>query len=267
MTTDDYFRYATEYREWLWSRKGIHTGSLSTDAARDMFSDFVRVWNKGKLSSRYYHGIEPTSVSSSSRTDYRWSFTGIDAKQLDSIRNDVNRATSAGRSTYVSDVNEDELIDSYAASTSEKPKSSASSSSRPNPSSIIDREREREERDLEYQKEKKDRRDHRRSVKDNEEDLAPRATGKDRIIEKRREENASRRAHQASRYDEPTIDPYDDSERASAMDQMQRQARAEERRRDERASIISDRAAVARTKEEQTMAQLRELARNAGHRV
>ena len=264
MSNDDYFRYATEYREWLWTRKGIHTSDLSTDAAREMFSDFVRVWNKGKLSSRYYAGIEPTSVSSSSRTDYRWSFTGVDTSHLDAIRNDVNRATSAGKSTYISDTVEDELFDPYGPSA---PKSQGSSSSRPNPSSIIDREREREDRERQYERERKERRDYRKTVRESEEDMAPRATGKDRIYEKRREENYARRSHQASKYDDPTIDPYDDSERTAALEHQRRQEKAVERRRDERAAAMSDKVAAAQAKEDQTMAHLRELARNAGHRV
>lgn len=267
MTTDDFFRYATECREWLWSRKGIHTSSLTTDAARDMFSDFVVAWNKGKLSSRYYAGIEPTSVASSSRTDYKWSFSGVDSRQLDSIRNTVNRATSAGRSTSIDDNLDDELLDAYGPVPGAPAKIVGTAALRPNPSDIIDREREREQRDLEYQREKKDRHDYRRSQRDSERDLAPRATGRERIQEKRREENSARRSHEASRREDFAIDPYDDSERQSTMDHHRRQERAEERRREERAAVISDKAIAARSKEDQTMAQLRELARNAGHRV
>lgn len=266
MTFDDYFRYSSEYREWLWSRKGIHTGSLTTDAAREMFRDFVRAWNKGRLSARYYAGIEPTSVASSSRTDYRWKFSDVDSRQLDSIRNDVNRATSAGKSTSIAGLEEDLELPPYG-STSVGPSLPAPTFSRPNPSSIIDREREREEREREYDRERKERREYRRTQREIEEELAPRATGRDRVYEKRREENSARRAHQASRHEDPTIDPYDDSERSATMEHLRKQELAQERRRAERDAMVSDKVAAAQAKEDKTMAHLRELARGAGHRV
>jgi hypothetical protein len=255
---EDYFRYASEYREWLLSSKGIHTSTLKTDEARAMFSDFVHAWNKGKLSARYYAGIEPTSVASSSRTEHRWSFKGIDSGHLASIRNEVNRATSAGKSTIVSGHEEDDLLEEFGPSSSSLPPPMLSSR---------DWQRDREQREREEDHLRKERREFRKSERDVEEELAPRATGRDRIYEKRREENHERKSYRAQRNEDATIDPYDDSASKSVIDHTRSQEAIIERRKAERAAATSERVAVAQAKEDKVMAQLREMARNAGHKV
>jgi hypothetical protein len=254
LTPEDYFRYASEYREWLFATQGIHSSTLRTDDARAMFTDFVSAWNKGKLAARYYAGIEPTSVSSSSRTDHRWSFSGIDSSRLASIKDEVNRATSAGKSTSITSHEEDDFLDDFGPV---GPKSHL-----PPPTlSRADYDREKAERDRETLQ--RDRKDWRRQNRDLEEELAPKATGRDRIYEKRREQSQDRRAYQQSRHEEPTIDPFDD--RDPAKEHMAAQEAANERRRQAKMSVAEERLAAARAKEEATMNQLRTMARNAGY--
>lgn len=247
------------------SAKGIHTSSLNTDQARAQFSDFVRAWNKGKLAARYYAGIEPTSISSSSRSDHRWAFSGIDSQHLASIRNEVNRATSSGKSTSVSAGGAHEAADDYFA-----PYAASSSAIGPAPPSKPSYTRpsvDIEEKEHEYEQLKRERKDFRRQQKHDEEELAPRASGRDRVFEKRREENYARRSHEAQRLGDTDVDPYDDRATTSITSHVRAQEVAAERRREERASVMNEKLQASQAKEDKVMAQLRDLARNAGHRV
>lgn len=265
LTKDDYFRYASEYREWMLSSKGIHTSALNTDKARAMFSSFVKAWNKGKLNARYYDGIEPTSISSTSRSDHRWSFAGVDPQHLASIRNEVNRATSAGKSSSVSDGGAREMDDDYMAPYAGHASSSSASVGPSMPPMAHGASREDKER--EYERLKRERKDFRRDQKSREEELAPRASGRERVLEKRKEENYSRRTHEAQRYGDVDVDPFDESAHQSITSHVRAQEAAVERRRQEKSSAISERVAVAQAKEDQVMERLRELARNSGHRI
>lgn len=231
-----------------------------------MFGDFARAWNKGKLSARYYSGIEPTSIASSSRTDHKWSFSGVDSGQLHTIRNEVNRATTAGKSSTVTDYSED-LLEPFGPSAAPKSLLPPPTLSRPTSSSNRDWASEREDRERQYDREKKERRDYRRTLRDAEEDVAPRATGRDRIYEKRREENSARRAHESERHGDRTIDPYDDSETRSILAREAAQHAFAAKKRAEKDSALAERRSAAQAKEDATMAALRQMARDAGHKV
>jgi hypothetical protein len=244
--------------------------SLKTDEARAIFSSFVRAWNKGKLASRFYAGIEPTSIAASSRNEHRWSFQGVDKTQLASIRDEVNRATSAGKSTSVSSggrEEDEEFFAPYGVSSSVSVGPSHPSSSSTHFRSHRDHERDREDREREHDRYKKERREFRRHERHTEDELAPKATGRDRIYEKRREENYSRRSYEVQRREDPTIDPYDESATDSVASHVRAQEAAIDRKRQERASSMADRAKVAQAKEDQVMEQLRSLSRSAGYKI
>ncbi|KAF4365615.1 hypothetical protein F8388_007448 [Cannabis sativa] len=67
LTKDDYFSKNNEFATWLKDKKKIFFSDLSAEAARDMFTDFIKAWNKHKLDSRYYEGIV-----SGPRTAHKW---------------------------------------------------------------------------------------------------------------------------------------------------------------------------------------------------
>jgi len=79
---DDYYRKGTEFREWLRDTHGILWGELKTVVAKEYFETFCELWNKGKLSDRYYKGITSASTDASSRTRHRWNFKDVDMNQL-----------------------------------------------------------------------------------------------------------------------------------------------------------------------------------------
>ncbi|KAJ0043639.1 hypothetical protein Pint_18148 [Pistacia integerrima] len=57
LTSEDYFSKNNEFATWLKEEKKLFFSDLSSESAREYFSDFVKVWNKNKLDSQYYEGI------------------------------------------------------------------------------------------------------------------------------------------------------------------------------------------------------------------
>ncbi|NP_001412694.1 style cell-cycle inhibitor 1-B isoform 2 [Nicotiana tabacum] len=57
LSKDDYFSKNNEFASWLKDKKNLFFSDLSSETARNLFSDFVIQWNKGKLDSQYYEGI------------------------------------------------------------------------------------------------------------------------------------------------------------------------------------------------------------------
>ncbi|XP_028767421.1 style cell-cycle inhibitor 1-A-like [Neltuma alba] len=71
LSKDDYFSKNNEFATWLKEQKDVFFSDLSSESAREMFLDFVKAWNKGKLESRYYEGI-----TSGPRTAHNWKIKG-----------------------------------------------------------------------------------------------------------------------------------------------------------------------------------------------
>ncbi|ESQ27199.1 hypothetical protein EUTSA_v10019257mg [Eutrema salsugineum] len=67
LSNEDYFSKNNEFATWLKEEKRTYFNDLTTESARELFSRFVKAWNKGKLESRYYEGI-----SAAPRTAYNW---------------------------------------------------------------------------------------------------------------------------------------------------------------------------------------------------
>lgn len=67
LSKDDYFAKNNEFATWLKEERGIYFSELLSDAARELFSGFVKEWNSGKLQPVYYEGI-----ASGPRTAHNW---------------------------------------------------------------------------------------------------------------------------------------------------------------------------------------------------
>lgn len=94
LTEDDYFRRNAEFRRWLRKEKGRYFEDLDGDRAREYFSRFIRAWNEGDLSDRYYSGMRTTQTSSGKDTRYKWGFVDrLDQRELEGIRKSVDDAT------------------------------------------------------------------------------------------------------------------------------------------------------------------------------
>ncbi|KAH0453570.1 hypothetical protein IEQ34_017894 [Dendrobium chrysotoxum] len=67
LSDEDYFSKNNEFSTWLKEERGIYFSDLSSEAARDLFSSFIKAWNKQKLQPWYYEGI-----ASAPRTAHNW---------------------------------------------------------------------------------------------------------------------------------------------------------------------------------------------------
>ncbi|RDX70562.1 hypothetical protein CR513_50179 [Mucuna pruriens] len=67
LSKDDYFAKNNEFATWLKEEKNVFFSDLLSESARELFSDFVKAWNKGKLDSHYYEGI-----ATGPRTSHNW---------------------------------------------------------------------------------------------------------------------------------------------------------------------------------------------------
>ncbi|KAK3428418.1 hypothetical protein EUGRSUZ_F04454 [Eucalyptus grandis] len=67
LSSDDYFLKNNEFATWLKEERDIFFSDLSAESARELFSKFMKEWNRGKLESRYYEGI-----ASGQRTAHVW---------------------------------------------------------------------------------------------------------------------------------------------------------------------------------------------------
>ncbi|KAK6947180.1 hypothetical protein RJ641_000653 [Dillenia turbinata] len=67
LSKDDYFSKSNEFATWLKEEKDVFFSDLSSDSARELFSQFVKAWNKQKLEPRYYEGI-----ASGPRSSHKW---------------------------------------------------------------------------------------------------------------------------------------------------------------------------------------------------
>ncbi|KAJ6792731.1 putative splicing regulatory glutamine/lysine-rich protein 1 [Iris pallida] len=68
LSKDDYFSKNNEFSTWLKEEKGKYFSDLSSEAARDLFSRFIKEWNGQKLKAEYYEG----GIASAPRTTHNW---------------------------------------------------------------------------------------------------------------------------------------------------------------------------------------------------
>ncbi|XP_004488790.1 style cell-cycle inhibitor 1-A [Cicer arietinum] len=67
LSSDDYFAKNNEFATWLKEEKNVFFSDLLSESARELFAEFVKAWNRGKLESNYYEGI-----ASAPRTSHNW---------------------------------------------------------------------------------------------------------------------------------------------------------------------------------------------------
>ncbi|EFJ43657.1 hypothetical protein VOLCADRAFT_96232 [Volvox carteri f. nagariensis] len=70
---EDYFRRHAEFSAFLAEERRTQFNELSSERSRELFSEFVQIWNEGRLAPRYYAGLV---AAPKRRTEYRWNFAG-----------------------------------------------------------------------------------------------------------------------------------------------------------------------------------------------
>ncbi|SPO36954.1 uncharacterized protein PSFLO_02426 [Pseudozyma flocculosa] len=294
LTNDDYFQKAAEFKVWLSESKGRYLDEISSKEARRYFDKFVDRWNSGRLSDDFYLGkVRSAAAPSSTQTRHKWNFaskssyTQAEQDALASIRDTVDTMTNAetrgakeareaerkaskGRRLRGGEGGEDEQRAATGANSgaadsgwgSKRPASGATSS-------YADRQYEREAvEEAKQREEAAKRRRVNRDARDLAEELAPRATGRDALIEKRRERNAANRDF-ANRKDDDGLE-LDDATLMGGDDYgaalqgksggTSRREQARQERRQERQAEMTERVAAMRSKEQDTMAMFKQLA-------
>lgn len=178
---------------------------LSTDESTALFRDsFCRKWNRGKLPREYYAGLPDALVEQTRRTRHQWGFV---ATLGDRERFDLATAKdSVDVATRKTDLLASATSSSAAAPT--LPKESASHARERSPARDRDRREEEVEDDREERRRswKRQRRDRASDL----EELAPKETGREALIEKRRQ--VAQKMHGAARDREENRDGLDVSD-------------------------------------------------------
>ncbi|KAL3663748.1 hypothetical protein V7S43_011163 [Phytophthora oleae] len=196
ITEEDYFLRQTEFRVWLAQTKTKYVDDLSTDEATELFTHkFARKWNRGKLAPMFYEGLPDSVVEQTKRTRHRWGFVaklGEKEKfELATAKDSVDVATKK---------------DNLLTSGKEKVKGPVfeeDRSRRRSKEDEDDREQDRKRRKVDRRKE----REYRDMVID---ELAPKPTGREAQIDKRRQ--VGDKLHGAARDREDARDGLDLSE-------------------------------------------------------
>ncbi|XP_074304426.1 style cell-cycle inhibitor 1-A [Silene latifolia] len=67
LSNEDYYSKNNEFATWLKEEKKKFFSDLSTDTARELFSEFIEEWNTRKLKSKFYKGI-----TTGPRSSHKW---------------------------------------------------------------------------------------------------------------------------------------------------------------------------------------------------
>ncbi|CAG8768536.1 30366_t:CDS:2, partial [Racocetra persica] len=175
ISEDDYFTKSAEFRTWLREKKDKFFDELSSEQARRYFKKF-----------KYYDGMRSSQLTSSETTRYKWKHLKVnqhELDELDTIKHSVDRQTNVKFAT--------EVQMRSSGIKNEAPKRIIGPSMPPVRGSVeynedLDQEdKERYERALR----KKDRKNFQATHDMVLEELVPKATGKEALIEKKRARN------------------------------------------------------------------------------
>ncbi len=179
--------------------RGKYWEELATEEASALFvSKFVKKWNAGRLEQMYYEGIPEQVIETTKRTRHTWGFV----KKLD--EKEKFELATAKDSVHVATKRSSTFKHENSAGHAHKTASSSGSSDL-NPRKSLRREEEDEE---DRRKRKKtDRNAYRRDKNAVLEELVPKETGKEAMIEKRRQ--MSQKLHGAAKEREDAKDGLD----------------------------------------------------------
>jgi len=230
----DYYNKNAEFQYWLKKKKHIYFSDISTEKGKKYFKKFVKKWNNVELSQKYYEG--KIKISNSERSRYNW---GISKEKNDDIQNDT-----------------DEYISFKKKENTDKTKLM-----KPEDYDQLQIEREESNRNR-YLKEKQERKKYRKEQKELLDELVPKPTGREAMLEKRKQITAFHRANADKDFDMEYSDSElmggdDIKERIRQRDKMNQ--RKEEMKLKKQAEI-NMKAEAYRKKEEETINMLRKMA-------
>ncbi|KAG0167190.1 hypothetical protein DFQ28_005687 [Apophysomyces sp. BC1034] len=253
ISDDDYFEKATEFRLWLKDAKHKYFNELDSNDSRRYFKKFVKAWNRFELEEKYYKGLNPAQLSSSDTTRYKWAFAKkLDQHELDTIRDSVDTLTSrtgSGPSVGVENRGRRRNVGPAMPSSSSKPFDQG------------DME-DRADRDKAIRKgEARGRRQRRDEYLD---EVAPKETGREAMIAKRRATNAFHKRERSPDVELPEEDLMggDDFQArlaAEKRNEERRKARRSEYQQ-QRFAPLQDKMAQYKAKENATIEMFKKMA-------
>ncbi|EFP82908.2 uncharacterized protein PGTG_09876 [Puccinia graminis f. sp. tritici CRL 75-36-700-3] len=254
ISKDDFFLKSLEFKVWLKNDKNKFIDQLDSHKSKKYFEKFVRYWNKGKLDEDYYNRA-----------------TTLDREKARQALQEASIGPSLPGGDKGPGASKPAIIGPSLPSHLLQP-SSSSSSSTPTPTTLADHQYkvdqeldgEAQERILRKNEAKRKRKE------DKEEESANRATGKDRLLEKRKEKRDAQGEYLRQR-DDPTGPELDDrslfGSNNSFQEAIRARDRAKERRTGKNASfkvekqlVMQEKVAAMKSKEDETMAMFKALA-------
>ncbi|MES1920572.1 hypothetical protein MHBO_002229 [Bonamia ostreae] len=94
ISKEDFYKKSTEFRVWLFEQKGMYFDEQKSKKLKKLFKRFAKKWNKGKLSQKYYEGINSSAVEVPA-TRHQWNFdlSTRDKNTLEKIKDRVDTET------------------------------------------------------------------------------------------------------------------------------------------------------------------------------
>ena len=177
---DDYYARAREFRYWLAQSREKYLDEIPSAEARRYFAKFVRRWNDARLDDEFYTGEIRPGTASARPTRYRWSFR--EEPELERVRDSVVRPAAGGSADQ-----QDALTSRAGAGGGAAPAAA--------PAHPAERQYQRElDAEARRAEQRAARRQARREDREWAEEHAPRATGREAVLERRRERAAEHRA-------------------------------------------------------------------------
>jgi len=241
-----------EYREWLRESKNLFFDELTGADQRSLFEKFVEKWNDKDLPEKYYRGIRLQDVDGIPRTRHHWKFAEkLDQMEMGLLRDSIAKDTNQKKAAQL---RRPGLI-------GPNPPPVVPTESKPRPD--IQQRKLGDEDQLDYEDDeerlrklraKKDSRDYKKHKEVVEEELVPKATGREALIEKKK----AQRAYNKSGDDSPEHNERDLLGGSSDFSQMlkrkkERDAKKNEAKQQER----QEKLANYQAKEEEKMAVFR----------
>ncbi|RQM16146.1 hypothetical protein DD237_004591 [Peronospora effusa] len=181
ITEEDYFQRQTEFRVWLTQTKNKYVDDLSTTEALHLFNaEFAKKWNRGKLATMFYTGLPDIVVEQTKRTRHCWDFVaklGEKEKfELATAKDSVDVATKHENLLNFGDKRE-----------KKEPLGEREPRNNGKRRSTQENDDDKDEKNKQRQVERRKEREFRDTIMD---EIAPKETGREAQIEKRRQVGA-----------------------------------------------------------------------------
>ncbi|CAM9730059.1 unnamed protein product [Ascophyllum nodosum] len=212
----DYFARAKEFKVWLFKKKKTFFEDLTSEQSHELFGKFVKDWNRGKLDKNFYEGSLPEElVARTNKTQHKWGFvkklSDRDQMQLELANDSVHASTEVkGVSSNVPVLPAGSAESAVAGAGTGVVSSASRDGRRPERGNVggkgnADKDKSDSERRSTAKKQKRRQEREKHAVVLDE--IAPKETGRQATLDKRREVGA--RTHAAAREREDAADGLD----------------------------------------------------------